>query len=128
MEKPARGLSPIRVEGDSMSPTLRAGAYVAVSPIRGAPAVGAIVVVRRADGSEHLKRLAAGPGATFEAADGRPLVLGASEYAVVGDNRVASTDSRHYGPVRREDLVAVARACYWPPSAWKLFRATPRPR
>jgi signal peptidase I len=100
-----------------MSPTLRAGSLVAVSPLRGAPQPGAIVVVRRPDGTEHLKRIAALPGERFGEA-----ALGPGEYAVLGDNRDASTDSRHYGPVRRDELVAIARFCYWPPRAWRVFR------
>jgi nickel-type superoxide dismutase maturation protease len=116
MEKPARRasrLSPVRVEGDSMSPTLPAGALVAVSPNRADPPVGAVVVVRRPDGSEHLKRIAARDDAG---------------YVLLGDNPAASTDSRHYGPVGRQDIVGIARFCYWPPRAWKVMRATPRPR
>ena len=76
-----------------------------------------VVVVRRPDGSEHLKRMVATPGERFEGA-----LLGDGEYAVAGDNRNASTDSRHYGPVRRDEIVAVARFCYWPPRAWRFFR------
>lgn len=34
---------------------------------------------------------------------------------VVGDCRGVSYDSRHYGPVRTETVVAVARAVVWPP-------------
>jgi type IV secretory pathway protease TraF len=119
MEKPAR-LSPVRVEGDSMMPTLPPGALVAVSPSRRAPGLGSIVVVRRPDGTEHLKRIVALPGDGFVTLRGRVL-LGSQEYAVAGDNRSASTDSRHYGAVRREEIVAVARLCYWPPSAWRLL-------
>jgi nickel-type superoxide dismutase maturation protease len=116
MEKPARRaerFSPVRVEGDSMSPTLPVGALVAVSPVEGDVPVGAVVVVRRPDGTEHLKRVA------FHGDDG---------YVVLGDNPAASTDSRQYGPVKPEDVVAIARFCYWPPRAWKVLRATPRPR
>ena len=97
-----------------MSPTLPRGSLVAVSPLRGDPPVGAIVVVRRPDGTEHLKRVAeAMPG-------GRFLVL--------GDNTAASTDSRHYGPVLRNDVVAIARVCYWPPRSWKVLRPSLPPR
>jgi len=131
MEKPTRRSarpSPVRVAGDSMSPTLPAGALVAVFPVRGAPHLGAVVVVRRPDGTEHLKRVAATPGDRFERPGGDGFVLGPDEFAVVGDNLGASTDSRHYGAVRRGDIVAIARACYWPPRCWKLLRVTPRPR
>jgi nickel-type superoxide dismutase maturation protease len=114
MEKPARWISPVRVEGDSMLPTLPRGSLVAVSPLRGDPPVGAVVVVRRPDGSEHLKRVAESRG------DGTYLVL--------GDNAAASTDSRHYGPVERKDVVAIARVCYWPPRSWKVLRPSPRPQ
>jgi hypothetical protein len=87
---------------------------VAVSPLRGDPPVGAVVVVRRPDGSEHLKRVAE------VHADGT--------YVVLGDNPSSSTDSRHYGPVERKDIVAIARLCYWPPARWKRLRPTLRPR
>jgi type IV secretory pathway protease TraF len=65
------------------------------------------VVVRRPDGSEHLKRIAGHQDA---------------RYVVLGDNPAASTDSRDYGPLQRKDIVAIARFCYWPPRAWKLLR------
>lgn len=90
-----------------MLPTLPAGALVAVSRVGGDPVVGAVVVVRRPDGSEHLKRIARRDG---------------EGYFVLGDNAEASTDSRHYGSVSRRDIVGIARFCYWPPSAWKLLR------
>lgn len=112
---------PVRVEGDSMSPTLPAGALVVVGAVRGWIATGAVVVVRRPDGSEHLKRVAAVPGDRFVARDGTAVTLGPDEYAIVGDNRSGSTDSRHYGPVSRNEIVALARACYWPPRAWRWF-------
>ena len=97
-----------------MSPTLPRGSFVAVSPLRGDPPVGAIVVIRRPDGAEHLKRVAEARG------DGTFIVL--------GDNAEASTDSRQYGPVARGEIVAIARACYWPPRSWKLLRPSLPPR
>ena len=76
--------------------------------------MGAIVVVRRPDGTEHLKRIAE------VREDGR--------FVVLGDNPAASTDSRHYGPVSRGDVVALARVCYWPPRSWRVLRPSPPPR
>jgi signal peptidase I len=43
------------------------------------------------------------------------LRLGADEFAVLGDRRDRSTDSRSFGPVRRNDLIAIVRFAYWPP-------------
>ena len=43
------------------------------------------------------------------------LRLGAGEFAVLGDRRDRSTDSRSFGPVRRNDLIAIVRFAYWPP-------------
>jgi len=102
-----------------MAPTLPAGALLAVSPVRGTPRVGSIVVARRPDGSEHVKRVIAGPGETFRDEAGATRVVGTGEVALAGDNRDRSTDSRHYGPVPVSDVVSVARLCYWPPRAWK---------
>ena len=103
-----------------MEPTLPAGSLVAVSRLRGEPSYGAVVVVRRPDGSEHLKRIVGTPGdrVLFEAGE---TTLGPRRFAVAGDNRSRSTDSRHYGPVSREDVVAVARVCYWPPRSRRLL-------
>ena len=103
-----------------MEPTLPAGSLVAVSPLRAQPAYGAVVVVRRPDGSEHLKRVVGTPGARVRLEAGE-VTLGAGRFAVVGDNRSRSTDSRHYGPVTREEVVGVARVCYWPPPSWRLL-------
>lgn len=103
-----------------MEPTLSAGCFVAVAPLKRAPSFGAVVVVRRPDGTEHLKRVVATPGDRWPVGTGE-VVLGPDQFAVVGDNRARSTDSRHYGPISREEILGVARVCYWPPRAWRLL-------
>ena len=105
-----------------MTPALPAGAFVAVSAGRGRIARGAVVVVRRPDGHEHIKRVVGVPGDGFVPEDGGAISLGPDEYAVAGDNSAASTDSRHYGPVTRGEIVAIARVCYWPPRSWRWLR------
>ena len=52
--------------------------------------------------------------------------LGDGEYFLLGDNRAASTDSRDFGPVRREQLQGLAWLRYWPPG--RLGRLRPPPR
>lgn len=112
--------APVRVEGDSMEPTLPAGSLVAVAPMRDHPRFGAVVVVRRPGGVEHVKRIVATPGGRF-AVGADEITLGFDQFAVAGDDRARSTDSRHYGPVDRSEISGVARVCYWPPSAWRVF-------
>jgi len=104
-----------------MLPLLPSGALVAVSRPARPPRFGAVVVVRRLDGSEHLKRVVGVPGDRFHIEDSRAVELGPRQYAVVGDNRAHSTDSRHYGPVERDAIVGVARFCYWPPRSWRIL-------
>jgi signal peptidase I len=113
-------VSPVRVAGDSMEPTLRDGDLLAVSPLRAEPSFGSIVVVRRAAGAEDVKRVIGTPGDRLRVGP-TEMILAAGQFAVAGDNRRRSTDSRRYDPVSREDLVAVVRACYWPPRSWRLF-------
>lgn len=105
---------PIRVEvrGTSMAPTLEPGDWViAVAP--GRLRRGEIVIVEHPDrrGFELVKRIVAMPGDL--APDGR--VLGLDELWVQGDSVEGSTDSRSYGPMRREHVRAKARFVYWPP-------------
>jgi len=38
-----------------------------------------------------------------------------------GDNPDRSTDSRTTGPVRRDAVVGIVRARYWPPRRARLF-------
>ena len=46
----------------------------------------------------------------------RPRTIPAGEYFMMGDNRIASCDSRKWGTVPRENLVGPVFAVYWPPN------------
>jgi nickel-type superoxide dismutase maturation protease len=87
-----------------MAPRLPSGALVVARPIdaRTRLRVGDVVVVRRPDRPELeiIKRIAAidAAGAIF----------------LAGDNPAFSTDSRQFGAVAREQVVARVRWRYWP--------------
>jgi nickel-type superoxide dismutase maturation protease len=101
-----------------MSPVLLPGDYViAVRPVR--LRCGDVVVVEHPDRKayEMVKRLEGMPG---DVAGGR--AMGPDEYWVTGDDPSASTDSRTYGPIRREAIRGVVRVRYWPPERIRVFR------
>jgi len=104
---------PFRVEirGSSMLPSLSPGdwALAVAAPRYGR---GDVVVVEHParPGFEMVKRLVAVPGEFTP--DGH--TLGPDEFWIEGDRPESSTDSRSFGPVRREHLKARVRFVYWP--------------
>jgi nickel-type superoxide dismutase maturation protease len=87
-----------------MAPRLPSGALVVARPIDGMTAlrVGDVVVARRPDRPEVevIKRI--------QAIDVKGTIF------LVGDNPASSTDSRQFGPVPRELILALVRWRYWP--------------
>jgi nickel-type superoxide dismutase maturation protease len=87
-----------------MAPRLRPGALIIASPIgdRTRLRVGDVVVARRPDRPELeiIKRIAS--------------IDATGAFVLVGDNPSRSTDSRDFGPVTREHIVARVRWRYWP--------------
>ena len=87
-----------------MAPRLRAGALVIAEPLDDAALlrVGDVVVARRPDRPqlEIIKRIHS--------------IDNAGTIFLVGDNPKASTDSRDFGTVTREDVLARVRWRYWP--------------
>lgn len=93
-----------------MAPTLLPGDWaLAVRRRRFRP--GDVVVVEHPGrpGYEMVKRVTAVPGEVVA-----QRTLAADEFWVEGDRQDASTDSRHFGPVRREHLKARVLLIYWP--------------
>jgi signal peptidase I len=91
----------LRVEGQSMSPTLQPGdVLLAIRGLR--PRPGDVAVVLHPDGFEMVKRISAGPG--DEAMPG--WILGPDQWLITGDNREASDDSRAFGALTSDRIVA----------------------
>ena len=93
------------VRGDSMLPTLRAGDRLLVS-YRRAVRPGDLAVARFADGTVAVKR----------AVERRATRTGDAAWWLLSDNPREGVDSRHRGPVRDDDVIAVTLARIWPRS------------
>ena len=109
----------VEVEGASMIPTLLPGDWALAVGARRLRR-GDVVVVEYPGrpGYEMVKRLTGVPGDRV-GADGR--VLGSDEWWVEGDHAQGSTDSRQFGPVRREELKAKVLLVYWPSERRRLL-------
>jgi mitochondrial inner membrane protease subunit 1 len=100
----------IEIQGASMVPTLMPGDWaLAVTGQRFLN--GHVVVVEHPGrpGYEMVKRVTAVPGQRVG-----ERTLEDDEFWIEGDREDASTDSRHFGPVRREHLKARVLLVYWP--------------
>ena len=97
-------LTRYEIEGNSMSPTLRAGDWILVEKVKASQIeegfisslLGEIVVVE-VNGLRQIKRLV-----RLEKGE-----LGKSKMFLLGDNSEASTDSRHYGALELDSLRGV---------------------
>jgi signal peptidase I len=102
-----------------MVPTLEPGDWALTTPARRLR-VGDVVVVEHPgrSGFEMVKRVVAGPG--DRAPEGTDL--GPDSWWVQGENEAESTDSRQFGPVGRDLIVARVRLVYWPAPRRRLVR------
>ena len=130
-----------RVEGESMTPSLRAGDYLLVHENTRSKRLlnrGDIVVVNHF-GNNQFKRIVALPREQIVLTGGMLLIdgerliepylnglppylgldessyeLGDDEFFLMGDNRAHSTDSRDYGSVHRSQIESGVVCRVWP--------------
>ncbi len=136
----------IRVDGESMVPTLVNGEYIIISRLSyrlGTPQRGDIIVFHfpRNTQEEYIKRIIGLPGDEVQIKNGQIYINGqhldesyihqpwdyngswrvpAGQLFVLGDNRNNSSDSRDWGTVAMDYVVGKAILVYWPPLDWGL--------
>jgi signal peptidase I len=123
-----RGPWRVEIAERSMVPAIEPGDWLLVDPtVDRWPRRGALVLVRE-PGSEILvlKRVTARPGDTVRSPDGRRRILGPWHAWLTGDAADASVDSRRYGPVALERLVARPWFRYGPAGRVGLLDTRPR--
>lgn len=54
-------------------------------------------------------------------ADGETITVPEGQYIVMGDNRPFSSDSREWGPLKKEDIIGKSFFVYWPVNEMRLI-------
>lgn len=141
----------IRVDGESMEPTLHSGEFVIVNKLAyslGKPKTGDVIVFRfpRDPDQEYIKRVIGVPGDRVTIKGGivyindhaleesyiasKPVYestwdVPANSLFVLGDNRNNSSDSHSWGMVSMDYVIGKAIFVYWPPTDWGVVKYPP---
>ena len=137
----------VRVDGQSMLPTLKNGEFVLVNRLAyrvGEPARGDIIVFRSTTqlDLDLIKRIIGVPGDRVRVSDGQVVINGSvlqepyinaeprydgdwsvpEQYLfVLGDNRNDSSDSHAWGLLPLQNVIGKAVLIYWPPTNWAMI-------
>jgi len=133
-----------------MEPNFENGDYLIVDEISfrlRSPERGEVVVLKYPNdpSQRYIKRIIGLPGETVEIKEGKviigykvldesdylpastftvgnkTMVLGPDQYFVLGDNRIASSDSRSWGVLPKKDIIGRALIRAWPFAALAKF-------
>lgn len=131
-----------RIEGYSMEPNFHDGQFLLVNKLiylLHSPERGDVVIFRfpNSPSRDFIKRVIGLPGDRIEVLNGRvlvngeqlpesyplspgsytygPVIVGADEYFVLGDNRNNSSDSHSWGMLPAKNIIGKAWFSYWPP-------------
>ena len=129
-------VTPIRVNGTSMYPTLKQNEIMILNKIGLKSGIDRFdIVVVKTDKTRIIKRVIGLPGESVMYEDGKlyingkyvedsyslsetkdfeNIVLKEDEYFVLGDNREVSKDSRMIGPVKKEQILGKTRLVIFP--------------
>ena len=132
-------VQPHRVKGDSMMPNFLDGELLLTEKVSyrvTKPERGDVIVFRAPDRNvDFIKRVVGVPQDLIKIEDGNVIVngeklnepyetqktqgseeisLGNEEYFVLGDNRNASSDSRSFGPIKKDTIKGKVWLVYWP--------------
>lgn len=137
----------VRVDGESMLPTLNNGEFVLVNRLAykfGEPTRGDIIVFRSTTqlDLDLIKRIIGVPGDAIHIADGQvrvngvrlrePYINAEPRYSgdwsvpdgylfVLGDNRNDSSDSHAWGLLPVKNVIGKSMLIYWPPPDWAMI-------
>jgi len=133
-------VQPHRVQGISMLPNFESGELLLTQKVSyrfSEPKLRDVIVFEAPIGNkaDFIKRVIGLPGDTVKIEEGQVIVNGskleenyidsqtegtivttlkADEYFVMGDNRSSSSDSRAFGPVKKDSIKGKVWLVYWP--------------